>query len=369
MNQEVNGKKLKVLVAPLDWGLGHATRCIPIIYAFLEAKCEVILAGEGKTATLLQAEFPQLSFLHLQGYAIEYAKGVSLKAKLIAQIPKIKAAIIRENLWLQQVVIDYKIDAVLSDNRYGLYHSTVPSVLITHQLLIKTGFGPIADRILQRIAYKYINRFTQCWVPDNEGSFSFAGALSHPASMPFIPVHYISILSRFQTAAEEPLNHYILILLSGPEPQRTILEEQLLQQAKDLKEHLFFVRGLPGTATLPSVPYAITIVNHLPTFAMQKAIEGAAFVICRSGYSSVMDVTTLQKKAIMIPTPGQTEQEYLANYLTSNKVALCIPQSKFKLKNALELATTFPYHIEKINRDHQLKEAVLTLLQHIAGKE
>jgi uncharacterized protein (TIGR00661 family) len=352
-------------VAPLDWGLGHATRCIPVIKALLQAGCTVLLAGEGKTATLLQAEFPQLNLLPLPGYAVQYSKGSNLAGKLFLQIPKIRAAISREHLWLQNAAAEYGIDGVIADNRYGLYHPGIPCIFITHQLLIKTGFGALSDRLLQRLAYRYINRFSECWVPDAADGFTLAGQLAHPKALPKTPVRYIQFLSRFEYSTEEPLTHHLLVLLSGPEPQRSILERLLLQQVKELKEPVFFVRGLPGSVALPAVPYQVTIVNHLPTGALQKAVEGATYIISRCGYSSVMDVVTLRKKAIMIPTPGQTEQEYLATHLTKNNIALCIPQSKFKLKNALDLAAAFPYAMEKRNKSEALQNAVLSLTERL----
>jgi uncharacterized protein (TIGR00661 family) len=366
MNQTVSPKKSRILVAPLDWGLGHATRCIPLITALLKKNCEVILAGEGKTATLLQTEFPQLLFLPLTGYNVQYAKKrVASTGKLFLQIPKILAAIRQEQAWLQKIVTAYKIDAVISDNRYGLHHKTIPSVFITHQLLIKTGFGSLADRALQKLNYRYLNRFTECWVPDSNEGFHLAGDLSYPAVLPLIPTRYIGILSRYKPPDSTPLTHYLLIILSGPEPQRTVLEKLLLQQVKNIQQPVFFVRGLPGTITLPPVPYHVTITNHLATTTLQKAMEGATFVISRCGYSTVMDIATLQKKSILIPTPGQTEQEYLAKHLTKNNMALCIPQSKLGLKNALELAATFPYEFRSVFNNDNLSVAIDSLLKKL----
>ena len=366
MNQEVKLKNKKILIAPLDWGLGHAARCIPIIKALLAARCTVVLAADGKTATLLQTEFPHLQLLPLTGYRISYTKNKSaLAPKILAQIPKIKRAIKEEHLWLQMVVEKHQIDAVISDNRYGLHHPTIPCILITHQLLIKTGFGAFADSLLQKMAYQYIDQFSECWVPDEEENIGLAGRLSHPKILPQIPVSYIGPLSRFSIPTETVLTHFLLIILSGPEPQRSILESILLEQVKDYKEPVLFVRGLPDSVALPTVPYHVTIVNHLATSTLQLAMENASFVVSRCGYSTVMDITRLQKKAIMIPTPGQTEQEYLATYLTEKNRALCIPQSKFKLKAAIELAQSFPYQLMPAVEDDGLEKAIDSLLKRL----
>ncbi|HVF97179.1 MAG TPA: hypothetical protein VM871_07665, partial [Flavisolibacter sp.] len=192
-----SGQSLKVLVAPLDWGLGHATRCIPVIHQLLEHGCEVMLAAEGKTAILLQQEFPLIQLLHLPGYGIEYASSEwGLAAKIVAQIPKLLAAIKQEHTWLKKVVEEEKIDAVISDNRYGLYHAGIHTVFLTHQLRIKAPVS-IAEDFLQETVYNYIENFSECWVPDAAGENNLAGDLSHPSELPTVPLHYVGTLSRF----------------------------------------------------------------------------------------------------------------------------------------------------------------------------
>jgi uncharacterized protein (TIGR00661 family) len=356
--------KPRILVAPLDWGLGHATRCIPVIRTLLTTGAEVLLAGEGKVETLLRTEFPELLFLNLPGYRIRYAKSaVGTFAALVQQLPKLLRAIAFETAWLEAAVAEHRINAVISDNRYGLYHPRIPSVFITHQLLVKTPFSS-TDALSQTLMYRFINRFTACWVPDSEETPNLAGALSHPVKKPALPVTYIGPLSRF-TPTEPVLGYYLLVLLSGPEPQRTLLEEKILKQAQLFKNPMLVVRGLPGHTGLPQVPYPVTIINHLPTATLQQAIESAQFVISRCGYSTVMDMAALQKKCIFIPTPAQTEQMYLAQHLMKNNHALCIPQAKFGLAAAVELAAAFPYRFPIIESGDALQTAVEALLQQL----
>ena len=174
----------KILVAPLDWGLGHATRCIPIVHQLLKHHCNVLLAGEGNVKALLQQAFPQLPFLNLPGYRIQYASsGWGLAVKIVAQIPTLLSAIKAEQAWLQKVVETEQINAVISDNRYGLHHPAIHSVFITHQLRIQAPLT-IAEDLLQQMAYRYINQFDECWVPDEEGEPNLAGNLSHPSTLP-----------------------------------------------------------------------------------------------------------------------------------------------------------------------------------------
>lgn len=333
----------KILVAPLDWGLGHATRCIPIIRELLAQNCHVVLAGEGKNKALLQREFPHLSFLDLPGYGIEYASsGWGLTAKIVAQIPKILSAIKQEQAWLQKVVADEKIDAVISDNRYGLYHENIRSVFITHQLCIKAPLA-FAETILQKINYQYINEFDECWVPDTAGENNLAGILSHPEDLPGIPVRYLGVLSRFHGTESNLDQDYLLLLLSGPEPQRSLLENNLLDELKDYTKPIVLVRGLPETNESLEAAQNVTVFSHLPALELEQKIKGASLVISRCGYSTVMDLAVLKKKSILIPTPGQTEQEYLAKHLMQKNFAFCVEQKKFKLKKVVELAASFPY--------------------------
>ncbi|HUQ96410.1 MAG TPA: glycosyltransferase [Chitinophagaceae bacterium] len=356
--------KPRILVAPLDWGLGHATRCIPVIRTLITTGAAVWLAGDGPIATLLKTEFPELPLLPLQGYDITYGKtSRGTRARLVRQMPRLRQAIRRETAWLAEAVATYKFDAVISDNRYGLHHPAIPCIFITHQLRVRTG-ARLLDALLQTFLYQHINRFAACWVPDEKEGGNLAGALAHPAQLPKIPVTYIGLLSRFRPEAPV-LTHYILVLLSGPEPQRTVLEELVLQQAKLFQNSIFIVRGLPGAVGLPPVPYHVTIVNHLPAATLQKAIAGAQYVIARCGYSTVMDMATLQKKCIFIPTPAQTEQAYLAQQLLKSNKALCIPQQKFQLKQTVALADFFPYQFAAVTRGDALQQAVEALLQQV----
>ena len=359
----------RILVAPLDWGLGHATRCIPLIRLLLQKGCTVFLAGEGKVEHLLRTEFPQLTFIPLEGYRIRYAAtGLGLMGAMVQQIPHLLKTIKRENSWLGQMVKKHGLDAVISDNRYGLHHPSIYSVIITHQLQIQTPFGTVGNALIQKLTYRYINRFNACWVPDSEGAPGLAGALSHPAKMPAIPVHYLGPLSRFKKQ-EEGLEHYLLVLLSGPEPQRTLLEQKLLAQVSAYGGPVLFVRGLPGMVGLPKVPYQVNIVNHLSANAAQQALNGAQYVVARTGYSTVMELMALQKKSILIPTPGQTEQQYLAKLLMQYNRALCLPQHKFDLSKSIELANTFTYNWEGLESSHHLEQTVDALLQQLPARK
>ena len=362
MDQARTSLKANILIAPLDWGLGHATRCIPVIHAFLKHNCNVLIAADRKVKLLLEKEFPELPFVDLKGYDVAYSKSKYAFPFVIGkQIPKILSAIQHENDRIDEIVEEHKIDGIVSDNRYGFYHDDIPSVFITHQLLIKTYLGKIADEYLQKFNYDYINQFTECWVPDNEGALNLAGELSHPEIHPAIPLKYVGPLSRFQK--EDPaIQKHLLIVLSGPEPQRTIFENLVVEQLQDYTSPVVLVRGLPATSNQLQLPSNISVFDHLPSNEFNKKMEEATLVISRGGYSTIMDLAILKKKSILIPTPGQTEQEYLAKHLMKINFALSIDQQKFKLKAALKLANSFQYTVSGFPVENKLEETVKSFL-------
>lgn len=333
----------KILVVPLDWGLGHATRDIPLIHEILNAGCEVVIAAEGKHAALLQQEFPQITILPLPGYRIQYAqKGWFFGIKIIQQIPKIVKSIKYEQKWLQGVVKEHHIDAVISDNRFGLYHSEIPAVFISHQLLIKTPFGGILEKCLQQLNYKYIRRYSACWIPDYAGNNNLSGILAHPKVLP-PNTTYLGCLSRFVNRTGVEKQYDLLVLISGPEPQRSNLEKMVLEQVKSLPISALIVSGKPGTPEKQQITPRIQQVNHLNANELNEAMLASGMVLSRSGYTTLMDLVKLNKKAILIPTPGQSEQEYLGKFLMEKGYFYNISQDKFNLTEALAAAASFPF--------------------------
>ena len=350
---------MKVLVAPLDWGLGHATRCVPLVHAMLELGWDVTLAGEGPSLSILTKEFPNLPTLSLKGYRINYPKkGFLLIPKLLIQIPKILRTIGFEKEWLNNSYKEHQWDLVISDNRYGLSIPSTKCIIITHQLWVLSGWGNQIDQILNKRIHQWIKNFNQCWIPDQMEEGGIAGKLSHPSSpyslspvpcslhpipyslhpIPYslfpIPLIYIGPLSRL-TPKEQGKADKILILLSGPEPQRSLLEEKILEQIKTINEQFLMVRGLPNAEHQPTNTSNIQFENHLTTEALSTALSNAKLVICRSGYSSIMDLLKFKKKAVLIPTPGQTEQLYLAKLMKDKNWFCTEQQHDFDLTHAI----------------------------------
>jgi uncharacterized protein (TIGR00661 family) len=362
-------RKPRILVVPLDWGLGHATRCIPIITELIGQNCDVWLAGEGAQENLLRLEFPNLPFLALEGYRVQYSRSaLGLLLSIFRQTHKILGAIKKENAWLQKMVREHAIDAVISDNRYGLYHPAIPCIFITHQLRIKSPLGKWSEKLLQKRNYHYINRFTECWVPDAAGDNSLAGDLSHPENQPAIPVKYLGILSRFDIKNIPGKKDHVVVILSGPEPQRTLLEEKIIKEISYYPGTATIVRGLPGLETFIPSTGMIRFYNHLAVDELNREIQEAEFVISRSGYSTIMDIMKLRKKSILVPTPGQTEQEYLGNYLLKKQMAICVSQKDFSIIPALQKARQFSYRHFLPGNEETLPPVILKFIQSLSKK-
>lgn len=331
---------LRIIVVPLDWGLGHITRCIPIIYALQKAGAEVYCAGDSKAEIIFKKEFPNIHFLPLKGYNIQYsASKIWFLPKILTQLPSIASSIKRENLWLKNLVSEYKINGIISDNRPGMYHKFIPCAYLTHQLFIETGMSWL-NKYVQRLHYSYINRFDVCWVPDSAGPENLTGKLSHPATLPEIPVTYLGSLSRFKKG-KLPFINDLLIILSGPEPQRSIFEKIILSQIISFKGEVVLVRGLPVSNEILQTAAHVRVFNHLPAEKLETLIKESRMVLSRSGYTTIMDMISLQHYAILVPTPGQGEQEYLAEYLHKKEIFYSCSQQNFKLHTALRKADVF----------------------------
>jgi uncharacterized protein (TIGR00661 family) len=315
-------------VAPLNWGLGHATRCIPIIEALLSHRFVPVLASDGAALKLLTKEFPELDAIELPSYNISYAKkGERFKLKMLQDSPHLIKTIKREKAATKAIVKTYNIEGIISDNRFGVRSKKVPSVFITHQLRVLSGSTTWLSTALHQ---KIISKFTECWVPDQENEPNLSGDLGHQAGLD-IPLKYLGPLSRFKKSST-PVLYKLMVLLSGPEPQRTMLEEKLLGLLEDYPHPCLFVKGCIEAQQNVTTRGNLTIYNYLTTEMLESAINSSELVLCRSGYTTVMDLAKLEKKAFFIPTPGQFEQVYLAERFLDLGIAPCASQDDFELE-------------------------------------
>jgi glycosyl transferase family 28 len=333
-----------ILFAPLDWGLGHTTRCIPLIRCIQSLGHIPVVAGNASQRTFIEETFSDIDFIHLDGYNIRYSKwNRAGQIGLLSQMPRILKTIRDEHNWLLQLCDSRQIDGIISDNRYGLHHPRIPSVILTHQLQVQTGMGNFLNNVVQKLHYKFLNRFNETWVVDAPGIPNLAGKLSHPDVLPD-HTKYIGLLSQFEgVPANDKTDNSIVILLSGPEPLRSDLSRILWQQAQQHKGPVTFIEGTEKATAPTTIPAHITYHKRLTSQQLAPILRNAHMIICRSGYSTLMDLVALRKKAILIPTPGQTEQEYLGKHLQEQGVFYCARQRGFDLERVLGEAGRFPF--------------------------
>jgi UDP-N-acetylglucosamine transferase subunit ALG13 len=302
-----------ILVAPLHWGLGHATRCIPVIRALLSHNFNVILASDGAALILLQKEFPTLESIVLPSYNITYPRNEKLfKWALLLKLPQIQKTIASEKKAINKLVSENRIDGIISDNRLGVRSKKVPSAFITHQLNVLSGSTTFFS---SKMHQKSIGKFDECWVPDTQQSPNLSGNLGH-LKHTNLNIQYVGPLSRMQKK-NVPKRYDVLALLSGPEPQRTLLEEKLITEFKGKDLNVLLVQGILAEAQKSSQLENITRVNFMDSAQLETAINESDVIVSRSGYTTIMDLAAMEKKAFFIPTPGQYEQKYLAKRLKS----------------------------------------------------
>lgn len=367
MNPAQLHRKPRILVAPLDWGLGHATRCVPVIRELLAQGADLVLGGSGASGLLLQQEFPGLAYFEIPSHTVRYSRSAGgFTWKMLWQYPRLHRQVKNEQQWLQDFLTRDRVDAVLSDNRFGLFHPQIPSVLITHQLGIQTAGPAWLQRWVRQKNYSLINRFAACWIPDLPGTDNLAGELSHPGLLPRVPVHYTGLLSRISKTGTKEQPGHLLAVLSGPEPQRSILENKILEELAHYNGTATVVRGLPASRTMIPSTNQLHFYNHLPANQLAEEMMKADYVIARSGYSTLMDLALLQKKAVLIPTPGQPEQEYLSRYLQQSRRAYSVSQKDFTLNASLLAADKFTYQSWPATDENLLSGQIHTFLQSLS---
>ncbi|MEY4931068.1 MAG: hypothetical protein RI909_1792 [Bacteroidota bacterium] len=355
-------KKKHVLVAVLDWGLGHATRSMPIIQCLLAHDCNVSIASNGLSLVLLKQEFPELVFHELPAHQITYPSHRFFLWHLFWQAPKIMSAIRKERKQIDQLLHDHHFSAIISDNRYGCYSDQVLSVLITHQLNVQLPPSlSWARNFINYFNHHLIKKFDRCWVPDFPAGFT--GKLSESKNL---NVKFVGMLSRFAEADVFPESYRLVGLVSGPEPQRDIFEKLLIKEFTALNQPGLIVRGIPNQSSEEIRQGCISLLSHAPANQLKEIISTADIIISRSGYSTIMDLYALRKKrVIFVPTPGQTEQEYLAGELERRTIAYTQAQDKFNLAEAIAQSKQYHGFDASTHQPNLLNEAVEDLLHQI----
>jgi len=306
-----------VLISPLNWGLGHATRDIPIIKKLLDHHHEVTIAACGNALAVLENEFPECRFITFPDYPVPYSASRFFLPKFVAFFPLMLKAISDERKNLGAILAKNQYDLIISDNRLGVFSSTIPSVFITHQLHyhLPMIFWPVELLAVAMNGYLH-GKYLKVIVPDNPpGPASLAGKLSRPGTDETKKRAYFSgiLTSTRRLDIAQDLDY--LVMISGPEPQRTRLEEILLDQIRELEGTSVILLGSPRNRDKQKQSRNCQVMAYASTQEKEELMNRAKCIICRSGYTSLMEIAELGKQhALFIPTPGQTEQEYLSEY-------------------------------------------------------
>lgn len=337
-------KSKKILVCPLDWGIGHATRIVPIINILIKKDYEIVIGADKRPLAFLKTEFPHLQFIKFEGYNITYPEKGNMVLKMMVLLPKIIYKIISEHIKLKKIIHDNKIDIIFSDNRFGLWNKKIPGIFMTHQIMIKT---PKNINSLEKLLYNFnkffIRKYNECWIPDFKNTPNLSGDLSHKFEVPKNSF-FIGPLSRFNNYIEKKpkeIKNDILAIISGPEPQRSIFEEKVISQLKKLNLKSVIVEGITDKEKSKVRYNNITIYPHLGSKKLSELILNSKTIICRPGYSGIMDLVALNKKAVFVPTPGQTEQEYLAKYFKDQELFFSVKQKDLNIERDIEQSEKF----------------------------
>ncbi len=339
----MSGSTIKtVFICPLNWGIGHATRCIPIIRELIRQGHKVIVGADERPMAFLKSEFSNLQFICFPGKIIRYPKKRSMALKMFFSTPSILWSIYKEHKLLKKYIKEHHIDIVVSDNRFGLWNKNIYSIFMTHQIGIQIPkrLAFLKSFVLKLNTY-FIHKYDELWIPDYEEEPNLSGKLSHGYNLK-VPQYFIGPLSRFENKKDkEPKDKpEILVLISGPEPQRSLFEEIVIKELKVHPQPSVILLGKTESIIYKKIDN-VSIYSHLGTREIQSLIQYANIIISRPGYSTLMDLALFNKKVIFIPTPGQTEQEYLANKLKKEGIYFSMPQKEFNLNFALEQVASY----------------------------
>ena len=361
-------KGLNILICPLEWGLGHATRMIPVVRKLQDMNNHVIIASGEEHLSLFRNEISGLSYVLFPGFKPGYSRFLPQYLFLLFKIPSLLYHIVNEHFRLNRIIAEYSVDVVISDNRFGLWNKKITSVYITHMPRIPfPGFFKFLEPLGILLHRQIIKKYSLCFIPDLPGDLNLSGRLSHNIRLPE-NTRFIGILSRFTETGKSTDEisskfQHNTIILSGPEPQREILKQKLVILLKDKEPITVMFEGKPGNRGEIARNENIIFYSHLPAYRMKGIIASSDSILTRAGYTTLMELVSLNCTALIIPTPGQTEQEYLAEYLSEKGWFYTLSQDEIKAGMSIRKEKAFCHG--ELNRQSSilLTEALKDLLE------
>ncbi|MEM0150374.1 MAG: glycosyltransferase [Thermoplasmata archaeon] len=320
---------MKIAYAICSIGLGHASRSLPLIKKLISEGNDLTIIAHGRSLEFFKRTLSDIRTIELPDYPIEYTNSrSSFIPKLIMKSPAIISSLFEEHEEFEKLQRKENFSLIISDNRYGIFKVGVPSFLLTHQLRILNPYRIKFFETLSMYYNGYVGKyFTGILVPDFEQN-SLTGELSH--SLKFIDVnkiHYVGPISEYKKK-DLAKDIDLLAVISGPEPQRTIFENKVIQELKNFDGKYFAVLGRPEIKMENE-----NIVSFVSTEKLNELFNRSKLILSRSGYSTIMDLFYTGGKPIFVPTPGQPEQEYLADYISLKEISVSINQENFNLSS------------------------------------
>lgn len=322
---------MKIFFPVLNWGLGHASRSLPLIRHYLDLGHEVICASDGEALTMLRRELPDQLVLQLPGYDILYGSRF-MPINMLKHGRSMLKTIKTEHELTKAIVARERIDCIVTDNRYGCYHPDIPSALITHQLQVFTG-QKLLDVYIRRQIRSWFKKFTEIWIPDQIAPGNITGDLSGIDTAP-IPKYYLGVISELHCKPVKGKYNAVAVI-SGPEPQRSTFESMVVKQLSALQGEYVIVRGKPDVKDPVKKEGNLTIYPFMTRAELSDILSATEVVISRSGYTTLMDLAQTGHKAILCPTPGQYEQVYLADRLANLQQCVYTRQENLNLEKSL----------------------------------
>ncbi|MDA3819553.1 MAG: glycosyltransferase [Candidatus Delongbacteria bacterium] len=321
-----------VLIAPLNWGLGHASRMIPVIRSLQNSGYKVTVAAGSPSDEMIRQELPDIRIVSIRSYNIRYSRHNLLMLKLFSQVPGLLRDLLYERTWIKQYVKRENPELIISDNRFGLFHSRVKSCYITHQVnVIMPHYLKMFQPLIRYIHRRLIKNYDICFIPDFPGKGGLSGKLAHASGTFNFPHHFLGSLSGFLELTPKPSTMVpdVLAVISGPEPQRSLFIRKLRHVFSDDERQIWLIAGQPEIS-YDHTDKHVRVISHLKRAELKYLMQHTPVLITRSGYTTLMDLYEIKRKAILIPTPGQTEQEYLATYFSEKYEFKAMEQKKIK---------------------------------------
>jgi uncharacterized protein (TIGR00661 family) len=329
--------QMNIIYAVCSWGLGHATRSLPVIRKLLHENNTITIISNGRSLTLLRQELgEQANYVDIPDYPMLLSENArQFMAKSLVYWPVFIQRLEHGLRSLTRLLESVKCDLILSDGRYDMYNRKIPSFFISHQMRImnplRIHMFETGSEIFNQFFFK---RFTAAIIPDFKED-SLSGDLSHNLRrINEQKLHYVGVLSDFKKQKKKQ-DIDVFISISGPEPQRSMLEQHIMEQVETLQGTIVITLG-KSEVMHDYAKKHITIFSFLSKEKREDLLNRSKVIVSRSGYSTIMDLAVLGKKGLIIPTPGQIEQEYLAQYHMQKGTFFSVEQQNLDLLQNLK---------------------------------